>query len=328
MISKRDKKLVELDQLLRRPRNDRVITFGKNLAKIEFRNKKSDLLTVSGSARGVALSGSEISLDGTINIVGGAEDVGTIVNNFNNYGISLLGGGTTTSNIMMVSTSKNQSIAVAASDIKTGEQSLKINADNKYLFLGAGDDLRFVHDGTNSYIENTTGKLIISSSLGTVTIVSNCNVAGTGVGAPIGTFVDGQGEGEKIKLGSFDSGVANGNVVMLYNGQWYKVDRSDSSGVSGSLGILGVAMATRDSAENGLVLLKGLVRVDSSLMVNFDSAAADIGMPVYLSTTGGKYDMHVSTTSGDIVRIVGHMVDTATDHLIYFNPSNDWVEVS
>ena len=42
MISKRDKKLVELDQLLRRPRNDRVITFGKNLAKIEKRNLYRD----------------------------------------------------------------------------------------------------------------------------------------------------------------------------------------------------------------------------------------------------------------------------------------------
>ena len=64
-------------------------------------------------------------------------------------------------------------------------------------------------------------------------------------------------------------------------------------------------------------------------MNGFTDTATDIGRPVYLSTTAGEYDMAVSSTNNDIVRIIGHMLDSdGTDHLIYFNPSNDWVKVS
>ena len=133
-----------------------------------------------------------------------------------------------------------------------------------------------------------------------------------------------------IKIGVFDSSVSvKGHVVMLNNAIWYAADRSDVTGSSAGHGMLAVAMDVDGGSDEGLVLLRGIVRVDTSLMNNFTSISHDIGRPVYLSTTAGEYDMAASSTSNDIVRVLGHVLDTdGTDHLIYFNPSNDWVEVS
>ena len=40
---------------------------------------------------------------------------------------------------------------------------IQIQADNKHLIIGAGDDLRAYHNGTNSVVNNNTGKLIVTS---------------------------------------------------------------------------------------------------------------------------------------------------------------------
>jgi len=353
----RDKKLVELEMLLQRPRNKRKIVFGKHLAQIKFDNKKSDFLTISGSSAGVALSGSSLLLDGTINILGGAQDVGSIVSKYDNYGISLLGAGTTTSHIIMVSTSKTNDISVASSEILTNGENLYLNADGAILNFGEEKDLSMYHFN-DSYMRNTTGRLIISSSAepqyicvsgstmilgplgdkGTIwtpqitpiaglNTITDCAVDGHGNSNAIATISDGQGGGEMIRIGSFDGTVAKGKIVTLSSSTWYLVDRS----VTGKrTELLAVALDDAGGLDAGLVLLRGIVRIDASLMNGSTDAATDIGSPVYLSTTAGEYDMAVSSTSGDIVRIVGHVLDSTGggDHLIYFNPSNDWVKVT
>jgi hypothetical protein len=45
--------------------------------------------------------------------------------------------------------------------VSTVSDEFRLKADNKSLFIGAGDDLTFFHDGSNSYIKNTTGDLLI-----------------------------------------------------------------------------------------------------------------------------------------------------------------------
>ena len=231
--------------------------------------------------------------------------------------------------------------------------SLTIN-DNEKLYFGTDGDAYI------SYDESTSDKLIISgSSRGTffsgsaihvgslgsppgaykptiitpitaLDVITDCTAAGTNVGDPIQAIGDGQGGGDMIKLGAFHSGVSvKGHLIMLNNGVWYAADRSDTSGASAGDGMLAVALDVSHGADDGLVLLRGIVRIDGTLMNDFTDAATDIGRPVYLSTTAGEYDMAVSSTSDDIVRVVGYMLDTnGTDHLIYFNPSNDWVEIS
>ena len=48
--------------------------------------------------------------------------------------------------------------------VTTTTQNIRIGADNKYLKLGAGDDLAFVHTGGQSYITNATGHLTSRSA--------------------------------------------------------------------------------------------------------------------------------------------------------------------
>ena len=47
--------------------------------------------------------------------------------------------------------------------IATATGGLEINADSKYLKIGAGGDLQLFHNGTNSLVKNTTGDLVLES---------------------------------------------------------------------------------------------------------------------------------------------------------------------
>jgi hypothetical protein len=49
-----------------------------------------------------------------------------------------------------------------------------------------------------------------------------------------------------------------------------------------------------------------------------------IGAPVYLSTAGDTLTSTQPTGTADIVRVCGYAI--ATDE-VYFNPSQDWIEL-
>ena len=48
---------------------------------------------------------------------------------------------------------------------------------------------------------------------------------------------------------------------------------------------------------------------------------------MYLDTTAGHVTKDAPTSSGDVVRIVGYVIDV-TSKTIYFDPSADWIELS
>ncbi|MEC8550749.1 MAG: hypothetical protein VXY93_09660, partial [Pseudomonadota bacterium] len=50
---------------------------------------------------------------------------------------------------------------VSVAGVTTTSDEIHLKADNKSLFIGNNDDLTFFHDGSNSYIKNTTGDLLI-----------------------------------------------------------------------------------------------------------------------------------------------------------------------
>ena len=66
------------------------------------------------------------------------------------------------------------------------------------------------------------------------------------------------------------------------------------------------------------------------ILVNFQSAGS--GAILYLDTTAGHVTATAPTGSGDVVRVVGYVVDPGTvagnDGVIYFDPSRDWIELS
>ena len=50
-----------------------------------------------------------------------------------------------------------------------------------------------------------------------------------------------------------------------------------------------------------------------------------IGGELYLSTTAGAMTQTQPSGCGDIVRVVGYAISA---DLIYFNPSQDWIELA
>ena len=69
------------------------------------------------------------------------------------------------------------------------------------------------------------------------------------------------------------------------------------------------------------MLVRGFFDVASYLTGTFVQGTA-----VYISeTTTGNIDVAAPAGSGDFVRIVGHATNTA--NVIYFNPSQDWIEL-
>ena len=86
-------------------------------------------------------------------------------------------------------------------------------ADSKNIKIGAGTDLQLYHDGSNSYITNSTGALKISTETSGIavtighttsetTIADNLTVTGTIASAVITADGLDMGDSEKIRLGA------------------------------------------------------------------------------------------------------------------------------
>ncbi|QQO91903.1 tail fiber protein [Flavobacterium phage vB_FspM_immuto_3-5A] len=114
--------------------------------------------------------------------------------------------------------------------------------------------------------------------------------------------------------------VAAGNLYY-YNssGNWAQVD---ADAASTATGMLGIARATGTASTVGM-LLRGRARYTSNS--NY-TALSTTGAPLYISTTPGGFTQTAPTGTGDIVRIIGYVLSTASDE-IYFCPDSVWVEV-
>ena len=83
-------------------------------------------------------------------------------------------------------------------------------------------------------------------------------------------------------------------------------------------------MAAGSGASNAVgMLIRGFARFTSV----FGLTGATIGSPLYLATTAGGITTGAPSGTGDVVRVVGHIIDDATE-VIYFNPDGAWVEIA
>ena len=274
-------------------RDDRWLYFGTGKeSSIVYDEAGDNFMVISGSATGLELKGSNIISSGSY------------------VGIS-------------------GSIVKIEGDIKLNSKTT-IKGTGNSLFIGNLGVERGSH-AAYSYVPTV---VLPITTFDTITDLRNPANGNTDDGEAVALLADGQGGGEMIKLGAFDSGVnTKGMVVSFYNGAgsplWYAADANVSTSIRDATALLGVALDVDGGSDEGLVLLRGYVRIDSSLMNNFTNANTDIGQPVYLSATSGEYDMNPPSGNNDIARIAGYMLDSdGTDHLIYFRPSNDWVKVS
>ena len=121
----------------------------------------------------------------------------------------------------------------------------------------------------------------------------------------------GDHEGELLKIGAGSQ--TQGNVLYWDGSDWADADASAAATASG---LITIAHTTGSPSSNG-ALQKGLIQLAAA-----PGTAGDV---LYLSETAGGLTATAPTTSGAIVRVIGYDVDGAG--LIYFNPSQDWLEI-
>ena len=134
----------------------------------------------------------------------------------------------------------------------------------------------------------------ISTSIGTVSAAGD-----TGVNA------------ETITL-TTTTGLSAGAVYFLGSSGWVA---SDASSISTSIGLMGVA--TSNTSADGMVI-RGIVRTATD-------PGGSVGDICYLSATTGILTTTPVSTTGDINRVMGYKIGT---NLVFFNPSQDWIEIS
>ena len=123
-----------------------------------------------------------------------------------------------------------------------------------------------------------------------------------------------------MKYGGVEGGgsLTTGFIYYLNSsGNWVGADADAQASADGLLAIaLGASPTT-----NGM-LLQGVWHCQLS-----NATLSSDGEKLYLSTDNPGEPTNVQPTgSADVVRLIGHTID-ASEGTIYFNPSNDFIEV-
>ena len=81
-------------------------------------------------------------------------------------------------------------------------------------------------------------------------------------------------------------------------------------------------LVVTDAGDADELLIEGVVKMSS----NTGWSTAKKGSKLYMSTTAGAVTTTAPSTAGEFVRLMGYVIDGANS-TIYFNPSNDWIEL-
>lgn len=121
--------------------------------------------------------------------------------------------------------------------------------------------------------------------------------------------VAGDHEGTVLSIGTL--GLTVGTVYMWgSSGEW---GTANAGAAATSDGLMGVATATASAPD---VLVSGIIQLAS-----VPGSAGDV---LYLDTTNGLLTATAPSGSGEIVRVMGYNLDGTR---VYFNPSQDWLEI-
>jgi hypothetical protein len=118
----------------------------------------------------------------------------------------------------------------------------------------------------------------------------------------------GDHEGTTLSIGT--AALTTGTVYMWGPTDW---GAANAGAVATADGLMGVATT---NTAGGDVLVKGIIQLSS-----VPGSAGDV---LYLDTTNGTLTATAPTGSQEIVRVMGYNLDGSR---IYFNPSQDWLEI-
>ena len=298
----------------------------------------------SGSAGGVVgINTMEPTVE--LDVVGDISASGTITAN------SFTGTATNATNVN-VSNSDDSSTYYILGALGTGNQALKrdngitfnsstntLNAGNLdsagKIFIGDNELRSFnnnfvVYDG-GLYAEGAitasgdiTGSDVYINNWGSV----SASLASAGGGSAnmvnsktspttVGEFND----GARLLTDHSSQAITAGNLVSLTG-----VGASNVGAQSAAAAATGMLFMATDAGDSDELLIEGVVKLSSTTTTALMATNAKVGTPLYMSTTAGAVQTAAPSTAGDFVRVVGHVLN-ATDRVIYFNPSVDWIEL-
>jgi hypothetical protein len=212
--------------------------------------------------------------------------------------------------------------------------------DNRSAVSGdvAGLYINGVSNFTNGVTVNRTAVPLPITLNGNVTASSNASVArtflagedvlpnstfalaggstsaidiGMAISSSMGQVIDSQAPGETINAGQL--------VYKTSNGRW---NLADADATSTSTNLLGIALNYTTGGEVD-VLIDGVVTILSPYIT-----AGDIGNPLYVDTDPGSITNIAPSGESDVVRIVGHYINSGTGFsTITFKPDGTWVEL-
>ena len=125
---------------------------------------------------------------------------------------------------------------------------------------------------------------------------------------------DGDVIGDVVYFGS-----TSVNVGRLYYWDGSAWGNADADAASTSTGMLAISLGTGTASTVGMCI-RGMVTISSS-------TGGSNGDILYVHTTANKITSTAPSGSGDIVRIVGYLMDSTND-AIYFNPDGSFVEIA
>jgi hypothetical protein len=196
------------------------------------------------------------------------------------------------------------------------------DTSSDFTIKGAADSSLFYVSATNDAVGIGVSPSTKLDVFGDYRFVHNPNVE-----LPV-NFGDPSGYGDIVTFGVASAGFAAGLVHYLdtATNEWTP---TDPTGAARSTNLLALALGA--SPADGM-LIRGYAQYTT-----FINAPFTLGAPLYLSYSSNPFPIPpdigiMSNTAptgvGEIVRIVGYCVgDASTYDRIYFNPSNDWIEI-
>tara|TARA_Y100000034_G_C6784765_1_gene350995 strand:- start:278 stop:838 length:561 start_codon:yes stop_codon:yes gene_type:complete len=127
------------------------------------------------------------------------------------------------------------------------------------------------------------------------------------------------GGGEVVTFGTEDGTdtLAAGKLMYLNSSGVWKYTDADATATSGAV-LLAIALGT--AVSDGL-LIRGFF--DAATLG--DSSSFVKGGACYVGLAAGTISFTAPSSSGDVLRIIGHGTDLA--NVIYFDPSPDYIEI-
>ena len=256
----------------------------------------------SGPAVATLTAGSNVTItnaDGAITIAaagdggGGGGDIEGVT-----AGDGLSGGGTTGSVTLNVGAAQTTITSI----INTGITKIGTATDQEYIDFSTANEVNIKVNDTEQLSATSSGVDIrteLSTAKNVFTKTANTDFSVQGDIVRIGTGSTTQGE-----LCYYKS-----------DGTWAAAD-ADAAATSGGC-LLAIALGTDPDADG--MLLRG--------MFTLDHDPGTIADELYVSTTAGDITGTAPSGNGDIVRIVGYCLDS-TNGQIWFNPSNDFIEIT